>query len=229
MVCSECRAQNSMESDHCLGCGNILKQVMVGRDSALAQGSRPAISTVLPTESANAYKSLSRKEQYHAVIGSNQQHYLKKFMEFDGEGKGTLSWHWPAFLLTTYWLLYRKMWRNALLYGVLPYGLLMMLIGILHGFYSIDPFTTGLLFLGTMLGLGIVPALYADALYYKHCQQVITHARQHTSHPHRLYGVLSTQGGTSKRLILIFIGLLLVTGTMVAVVTWIYTSTQQIR
>ncbi|RYY79855.1 MAG: DUF2628 domain-containing protein [Moraxellaceae bacterium] len=222
MVCSECHVRNSVDSNYCAGCGNVLPHVSMGCDPARVQVSSPAISAVLPTESDKAYKSLSRKEQYQAVIGSNQQHYLKKFMEFDGEGKGRPSWHWPAFFMTTYWMLYRKMWRNALLYSVLPYGVVLIVIGVMLGFHSIDPSTTGLLFLGTMLGLGIVPALYADALYYNHCQQVIIHARQHTSHPHRLYGVLSTRGGTCKRLTIIFMGLLLVASTLAVTVMLIY-------
>lgn len=205
MFCSECSAQNNLVARYCVGCGSELKHSFI--DNTPAAVTRPPLTASASTECGTGYKSLSRKEQYQAVIGSNQEYYLKKFLEFDREGKGRPSWHWPAFFVTFYWMLYRKMWRNALLYFVLPYVVLMIL-GIAAGFMgTAGAPVAGLLYLALMVGLWLVPPLYADALYYNHCRQVIANARQYTSHPHRLYGILSTRGGTSNLLIIIMVAI----------------------
>ncbi len=41
------------------------------------------------------------------AVGQNTAYYLPKFYKMD-RGASRLSWNWPAFLLTPYWLLYRK-------------------------------------------------------------------------------------------------------------------------
>jgi Tfp pilus assembly protein PilE len=217
MFCSECRTQNNLVARYCVGCGSELKHFFI--DNTPASMTVSAFTTHDSTESGAAYKSLSRKEQYQAVIGSNQEHYLKKFLEFDREGKGRPSWHWPAFFVTFYWMLYRKMWRNALLYFVLPY-MALIIIGITTAMTEgAGAPIAGLLYVGLMVGLWLVPAFYADALYYNHCRQVIASARQQTSHPHRLYGVLSTRGGTSNLFIIIvvFISFVMMVGILAAI------------
>ena len=50
-----------------------------------------------------------------AFIGpKSTDYYIERFRRIE-EGK-SLSWHWPAFFLTSGWLLYRKMWLLALGY-----------------------------------------------------------------------------------------------------------------
>jgi type IV pilus assembly protein PilA len=44
----------------------------------------------------------------------NTDYYLERFRQI-ADGKKT-SWHWPAFFITSGWLLYRKMWLPALGY-----------------------------------------------------------------------------------------------------------------
>src|SRR5690606_28271216 len=56
---------------------------------------------------------------YRAVIGRNAEYYLERFRGFDAAGKAGASWHWPAFFITFFWLLYRKMWGAAAAYVVL--------------------------------------------------------------------------------------------------------------
>jgi hypothetical protein len=61
-------------------------------------------------------------EFYRAVIGQpNQEFYLSYFRRADGRGYAPISWHWPAFVLSLYWLLYRKQYQFALIVFVLPY------------------------------------------------------------------------------------------------------------
>jgi Tfp pilus assembly protein PilE len=226
MFCSECRAQNNLVARYCVGCGSELQHFFIDNEPAPVKAAMPGVSMGTAPQADTAYKSLSRKEQYQAVIGSKQDYYLKKFLEFDREGKAGPSWHWPAFFVTFYWLLYRKMWRNALIYFVLPY-LLLLLIGLVAAFMGMAGAPiAGLLYFAMMAGFWIVPALYADALYYNHCRQVIASARQQTSHPHRLYGVLSTRGGTSNIfvLILVFVSFVMLIGILAAIAIPAYSS-----
>jgi len=68
------------------------------------------------------------EEFYRTVIVPKEQdYYLSRFAKFDGNGKAGASWHWPAFFVSFYWFLYRKMWFNALLYFLLPYIVLSIL------------------------------------------------------------------------------------------------------
>lgn len=41
------------------------------------------------------------------AVGQNTPYYLPRFYKMD-RGASRLSWNWPAFLITPYWLLYRK-------------------------------------------------------------------------------------------------------------------------
>lgn len=54
------------------------------------------------------------EEDYSAFVGKNSDKYLPKFRKFMLEGGGfSLSWHWPAFFLPFWWLLYRRLYLWA--------------------------------------------------------------------------------------------------------------------
>jgi hypothetical protein len=98
MLCQKCGHANDSTAKFCAGCGNMLSQ--------------PAQDEFIqPTE----IKSQAQKnELYKTIIGpKNQDYYLKQFSQFDTNG-GSISWHWPALFATFFWLIYRKMWLNAL-------------------------------------------------------------------------------------------------------------------
>lgn len=67
-------------------------------------------------------------------IGKNADKYLKKFDKFEKDGKDCfgLTWHWPAFLVPFWWLIYRKQyWWAALAFVIsfIPFvGILSMLV-----------------------------------------------------------------------------------------------------
>ena len=48
----------------------------------------------------------SEMEEY---IGTNKEYYMKSFRKIRETGKA-YSWNWPAFLLTPFWFMYRKMY-----------------------------------------------------------------------------------------------------------------------
>jgi hypothetical protein len=62
------------------------------------------------------------------VSGNSQPQSLA----FDEEAWKAVIGHWPAFFVTWYWLLYRKMWDLAALYFLLPL-ILAFAIGLVAG------------------------------------------------------------------------------------------------
>ena len=106
MFCPQCGSSNDNSAKICSVCGNVLLQA--GHDT------QPSPMAADVPRSADEF--------YKAAVGhKNQDYYLRHFARFDSNGKVGVSWHWPAFFVTFYWFLYRKMWLNALLYFFLSY------------------------------------------------------------------------------------------------------------
>lgn len=132
---------------------------------------------------------------YRAVIGRNTGYYLERFRQFDQAGRAGASWHWPAFLVTFFWMLYRKMWGAAAAYVVLVLAS-----------YLVLP-TVGWLMAGAGGGLAaaglhlvlvlVVPPLFANALYYRHCRNRIEDTAALAHNPQARSGELERRGGTS--------------------------------
>lgn len=182
MFCSQCGSENDDTAKFCIHCG-----------SALSQTTHASIpSPVLGKGSSSA------EEFYKAVIGDkNQAYYLRHFAQFDRNGKAGVTWNWPAFFITFYWFLYRKMWLNAIIYFFSPY-LVMALLGIIT--VIIGDRSGMLISVGYISYLGavfILLPMYANALYYKHCQSKISDARISSPVVERQLGVVSGRGGTS--------------------------------
>lgn len=141
----------------------------------------------------------SPDEFYKAIVGpKNQDYYLSQFARFDSNGKVSASWHWPAFFITFYWFLYRKMWLNALIYFFLPY-LVMIPLGIAGAAAGNSADTViGTCYVLILIAIFLLPPMYANALYYKHCKKKITEASVSSQDVQRRPGELSGKGGTSN-------------------------------
>lgn len=61
-----------------------------------------------------AYQAAGMDPDVVALIGTKQEYYIPKFQEMKTQNKRN-TWNWPAFLVTPYWLIYRKMY----LYGII--------------------------------------------------------------------------------------------------------------
>jgi len=60
-------------------------------------------------------------EEYKAFIGPRSDNYLERFNKFNKSGidRFVFTWHWPAFFIGFWWLLYRKMYFWSLIaFGV---------------------------------------------------------------------------------------------------------------
>lgn len=182
MFCSKCGSANDDAAKLCVNCGNAL---------ALT-----AKAAAIPPASAD--ESASDEEYFKAVVGSkNQEYYLDNFSRFDDERKLSPTWNWSAFLVTFYWLLYRKMWLNAALYFLLP-GLLLALfwvVGAVAG--GAVGFVVSLGYFAYVAAVFILMPMYANALYYRQCKKMIETVRVTTQGTQRQLGELAGKGGTS--------------------------------
>lgn len=141
---------------------------------------------------------LTDDEAREAVIGDrNTSYYLERFERLaHGQGGG---WNWPAFLVTWYWMLYRKMWVPALIYFFAPY-----LVGIvLGGATGASPGLGVLLTCAWFAAWLIGPGLLANGWYYKHCQKKIREVRARGGSKEQMLARLESAGGTSNVAVII--------------------------
>jgi type II secretory pathway pseudopilin PulG len=183
MFCQKCGNSNNISAKFCSSCGSALPHSVKNNSSTQAE-------IDVPDNSGEFYK---------AVVGpKNQDYYLSQFSRFDDNGKVSASWHWPAFFVTFYWFLYRKMWLNALIYFFLPY-LVMILLGIAAAVAGNSANTImGIGYVLFLIVLYLLLPMYANALYYNHCKKIITETRVSSQDLQRRLGELSGKGGTSN-------------------------------
>lgn len=183
MFCPKCGNSNDNSAKFCSGCGSVLPQSVKDESPTQAEIDVPN----------------NPDEFYKAIVGpKNQDYYLSQFSRFDSNGKVSASWHWPAFFVTFYWFLYRKMWLNALIYFFLPY-LVMIPLGIAGAVAGNSADTViGIGYVLFLIAIFLLPPMYANALYYKHCKKRITEASVSSQDLQRRLGELSGKGGTSN-------------------------------
>ena len=137
--------------------------------------------------------------------------YADKFANF--ERGASASWNWPAFFLTAFWLLYRKMWAYGLSYWFLLPMVLAMVAGIVAALMS-DAGSAliafNLIYYGaySIISLVIVP-VYANRLYYRHAQKKLARAAIRFPSPDQQALELARTGGTSN-VVLIILPIILV-------------------
>ena len=189
MFCTKCGVAIDGGVKFCPSCGTEQRYD--------AYGVSPAAMAATAPPPADSY--------YSAVIGpKNQYYYLQQFERFDQAGKASAGWHWPAFFLTFYWMLYRKLWMPALAYFLAPY-LMLMVAGVFAGMGS--AVIGGLFYLAYFIGVVILLPMYANAIYYNACKKKIAQAIAASPDPQRQLGELTARGGTSN-VALIFVGLM---------------------
>jgi Tfp pilus assembly major pilin PilA len=147
-------------------------------------------------------QALTDEEALAAVVGdSNTVYYLGAFDRIArGAGGG---WNWPAFLITWYWMLYRKMWVPALIYFFAPWAVVIVFSIIMVAMGPLAAMLGPLLFLGGWLAQLIVPAIMANGWYYRHCQAKVRDVRARGGSKEQVLARLEAAGGTSNVAIII--------------------------
>jgi len=140
-----------------------------------------------------------RLADYEAAIGPNSGYYLKYFEQFDG-GESKVSWHWPAFFVSSWWWLYRKMWLWGILTLVWPW-IVFFVIAIAAGVSASASKSAPIAVIAIGAILMIVPyfvlPIFANALYWRHVNGLIQRLpKSIASVPEKRIARLERNGGT---------------------------------
>ena len=137
ILCSKCGASNEAGSAFCTKCGNSLAKTEV-------------VDNISNNESYT-------QEELSLFLEKNQSYYLEKFnlIEKTGDKK---AWNWCSFLIGGYWMLYRKMYVQAIIYIIAN-----LILGCI-------PFIGWALSLALCVGLGI----FGNSLYLDHIKKTFT-------------------------------------------------------
>lgn len=174
----------------------------------------------MATETANPLAAGDTAELYRAAIGPRgQDYYLRQFTRFDAAGKTGASWHWAAYWSTFNWLVYRKMWGQALAYLAAVLGMALLVFGVGKLVFNYSDTTGLLLFLAFLTAAFVVPGLYANAWYYNFCNEKISAALRATQEVKDACEVLSAQASSNKR----FYGLASANVALMALLTGLVT------
>jgi Tfp pilus assembly major pilin PilA len=115
---------------------------------------------------------------YRAAVGPKKAaFYVPKFVGFDQPGAPRLSWNWPAFFVSFYWFLYRRMYATWAIYSLLiPIGI-GIASGVLAG--SLGGGAGDLFYLVVTLGyrFGLIPIL-ANSFYHQAVKKRIEALRE---------------------------------------------------
>ena len=135
----------------------------------------------------------SAEQDLASFVGPNAGYYLERFRQI--ESGGSASWHWPAFFITSGWLLYRKMWFYAFAYIILlPVTLTLAFaaLGLVIGGTVADA-----VFQIVYLGIAFIfIPIIANRLYFHHARRRI--AKVHASTVGGASGeALAAAGGTN--------------------------------
>jgi Tfp pilus assembly protein PilE len=174
VFCPKCGVSTDETAKFCGGCGSELPQGI-------------------------AAASPSADEFYKAAIGpKNQDYYLNHFNQFDKNGKAGITWNWPALFVPFYWFLYRKMWLNALIYFFLPYIAILPIAVIAGVAGNSAEAVVNISIVLYFAALFLLPPMYANTLYYNHCNIKIREAQASSRDTQRQLGELKGRGGTSR-------------------------------
>ncbi|WP_405234185.1 pilin [Lentisalinibacter salinarum] len=177
---------------HCANCGKIIPEEAHFCNHCGAQVSSPAGAV---TDSSSTSPS-DRETLLRTAIGpKNTDYYLERFRKFE-TGKSSVSWNWPAFFISFYWLLYRKMWLYAAAYLFVPTFIYLL------GFFVAAAFTTEdtaalIGIVANLVAIFVIFPMFANRLYYRVLSNRITKAERHEESDQRMLW-LARKGGTTN-------------------------------
>lgn len=195
MFCSRCGTENPDAGSFCVKCG-----------APLRPQAQPS-----PAGGDDA--------AWRAVIGKkNLDYYLPRFRDQQASGRRAL-WHWPAFFVTLYWLLYRKLWGWAAAYFFLP-AVVAALLGVMAATGRAGQTIAGLGWLVFLALFFIAPPMLANSLYYSRCAKLLASERAAAQGTEQLLARLEAKGGTSSAALIVVLAvfpLIAVVGILAAV------------
>lgn len=153
-----------------------------------AQGAAPAAAVAASPEE-------QRQLDYELAVGPNGGYYLPKFEQFD-QGGSKVGWHWPAFFVTSWWYLYRKMYGVGVLNLFVPV-IVLIVASVVYGALKPPVWAIGLLAFVLLIAPSFLFSMFANALYWRHIRKVIrTVPKSIASHPEKRAARIERNGGT---------------------------------
>jgi Tfp pilus assembly major pilin PilA len=114
------------------------------------------------------------EELYRAAVGASKAHYyVPRFQQFDA-GSSRASWNWPAFFVSFFWMLYRRMYGPALIYWFAWPTVMVMLGGLVSAL--LGPLAGAVAYAILILAQVILVPMFANALYHWHIRNRIKSA-----------------------------------------------------
>jgi len=150
-----------------------------------------------------------------AYLGPKNAHfYESKFGNFEAGG-GSVSWNWPAFFATWFWLMYRKMWALSFVYWLLIPIVMAVLMGVISA--AVSP-AAGALFYYTVYGtlIFVLAPMFANRIYYNHAKRKIAKVTSTSLPPEQQALELARIGGTSN-IALVLVPAVVVIGILAAI------------
>lgn len=140
----------------------------------------------------------SRFEKRTLYIQDNANHYLNKFGIIESTGN-KISWNWCAFLFTSAWMIYRKMYKPAIFVIVIEYLLIPVIASLFPGTFSLGLVSTSI---GSALSLAvsILLGLFGNYIYMKYIDELMDKEPLADS-----FNYQQKYGGVSWKLVIIFI------------------------
>ncbi|MCX5841158.1 MAG: zinc-ribbon domain-containing protein, partial [Deltaproteobacteria bacterium] len=180
--CTKCGKEVLEGSSFCKHCGSTIS----GGSNV---SSPPPISTSLP---------VITDEDYNIFVGKNAAKYIMKFKSFEAGGFDSFkaTWHWPAFFVPFWWLLYRKLYGWALL-----------------------AFVTGWIpYIGWFI-LPIVWAITANYIYYRQTKRNLLEIKLLHPSPETQRVVMAVTGGVGNAalIIAVFVSCIAIIGILAAI------------
>jgi Tfp pilus assembly major pilin PilA len=205
MFCSKCGKEISEGSSFCQHCGGNLSVATVGTSSQIMT----AGLTV---------------DDFATFVGKNSEKYLPKFAKFNAGGIDSFktTWHWPAFFLSFWWLLYRKLYGWAAIAFFLPFIVVfslsltgMAVAGSNAAFYPL----VSLVVWAALLSIRFGWAIFANRLYYNHTKKKLHEIKQLHPAPETQKAVITVSGGTGNVAVVLgaVIGSVAVIGILAAI------------
>ena len=142
-----------------------------------------------PAYGAQPYGAVAVDPLLPQLVGPKADYYLPKFRQLKAQGKNT-SWNWAAFLVPSYWMLYRKMYL---------YGAIAAVIEVLCS--AIGSLLLWLLVVGACVAMGI----FANFIYMKDLEGKAEEART-MPEPYRAQFITANSGVNSSVVVLTAVG-----------------------
>lgn len=146
-------------------------------------------------------------KDFAAFIGKNSEKYLARFRSFvhGGEDAFAVTWHWPAFFVPFFWMLYRKLYGwsvLALLLGLIPY------VGIM-----------------SHIAFGIA----AHYIYYRHAKEKLLGLKARSSSETERAANVAAAGGVNKVAVILamVLAVIILLGILAAIAIPGYTAYRQ--